>query len=176
MAAAEKEARKSTGCSSVRHGGKLETRTALKMGADGQHVGGRLEVAKRHHVASSESNCRRSHFCPSDGGTRKSTKAGVCQLKAFGTVSLPMFFVWSSRQVDPCEEMEPVHEMYGTLDAELEVQHTMERAELTVFLCLLGKAIGPTMSTLTTEESLMGCGGEKRGALAQKRWTPICGS
>ena len=33
----------------------------------------------------------------------------------------------------------------GTLDAELEVQRTIKRAELTAFLCLLRKAIGPTM-------------------------------
>ena len=34
---------------------------------------------------------------------------------------------------------------WGTLDAELEVQRTIKRAELTAFLCLLRKAIGPTM-------------------------------
>ena len=32
-----------------------------------------------------------------------------------------------------------------TLEAELEVQRTIKRAELTAFLCLLGKAIVPTM-------------------------------
>ena len=40
------------------------------------------------------------------------------------------------------EELEP---MYGTLDAELEVQRTIKRAELTAFQCLLRKATGPTM-------------------------------
>ena len=41
--------------------------------------------------------------------------------------------------------MGPIHRMYGTLDAELEVQRTINRAELTVFLCLFRKAVGPTM-------------------------------
>ena len=35
--------------------------------------------------------------------------------------------------------------MYGTLDAELEVERTIKRAEPTPFLCLLRKAIRPTM-------------------------------
>ena len=48
-------------------------------------------------------------------------------------------------QLDHEEEMGPVRWMYGTLDAELEVQRTIKRAELIAFLCLLRKAIGPTM-------------------------------
>ena len=43
------------------------------------------------------------------------------------------------------EELGPVHGVYGTLDVELEVQRTIKRAELTAFLCLSRKAIGPTM-------------------------------
>ena len=38
-----------------------------------------------------------------------------------------------------------MHGMYGTLDAKLEVQRTTKRGELTAYLCLLSKAIGPTM-------------------------------
>ena len=41
------------------------------------------------------------------------------------------------------EEMRPMHGMYGTLDAELEVRRTIKRAELTAFLCLLRRAIRP---------------------------------
>ena len=52
---------------------------------------------------------------------------------------------WSVVHLDHDEEMGPMHGMYGTLDAELEVQRTIKRAELTVFFCLLGKAIGRTM-------------------------------
>ena len=40
------------------------------------------------------------------------------------------------------EEMEPMHGMYGTLAAELEVQCTINRAELMAFLCLFRKAFG----------------------------------
>ena len=48
-------------------------------------------------------------------------------------------------QLDHDEEMEPMHGMYRTLEAELEVQRTIKRAELTAFLCLFRKAVGPTM-------------------------------
>ena len=48
-------------------------------------------------------------------------------------------------QLDHDDEMEPMRGMYGTLEAELEVQRTIKRAELTAFLCLLKKATGPTM-------------------------------
>ena len=48
-------------------------------------------------------------------------------------------------QLDHDEEMGPMHGMYGTLEAGLEVQRSVKRAELTAFLCLLRKVIGPTM-------------------------------
>ena len=38
------------------------------------------------------------------------------------------------------EELGPLHGMYGSMEAELEVQHTINRAELTAFLCLLEKS------------------------------------
>ena len=37
---------------------------------------------------------------------------------------------WSLVQLDHDEEIGPMHGMYGTLEAELVVQRTMERAEL----------------------------------------------
>ena len=40
------------------------------------------------------------------------------------------------------EELVLLHGMYGSMEAELEVEGTIKRAELTVFLCLLKKAIG----------------------------------
>ena len=46
--------------------------------------------------------------------------------------------------LDQDEEMGPMRGMYGTLDADLEVQRTIKRAELTAFLCLSRKVIGPT--------------------------------
>ena len=48
-------------------------------------------------------------------------------------------------QLDHDEDMEPMHGMYGTLEAQLEAQHTIKRAELTALLCLLRKAIFPTV-------------------------------
>ena len=50
-----------------------------------------------------------------------------------------------SGALDHDEEMGSMHEMYGTLQAELEVQRTIKKAELTVFLRFLRKAIGLTM-------------------------------
>ena len=46
-------------------------------------------------------------------------------------------------QLDSDEEMEPLLGMYGSVEAEFEVQRTTRRAELTGFLCVLRKVIGP---------------------------------
>ena len=46
-------------------------------------------------------------------------------------------------QLDYDEEMGPLHGMYGSVEAEFEVQRTIKRAELTAFLCLLKRVIGP---------------------------------
>ena len=51
---------------------------------------------------------------------------------------------WSVVQLDHDEEMGPMHGMFGTLDAELEVQRAIKRAELTAFVCLFRKTIGLT--------------------------------
>ena len=47
--------------------------------------------------------------------------------------------------LDHDEEMGTMHGMYGTLDAELEAQRTIKRAEVTAGSCLLRKVIGPTV-------------------------------
>ena len=52
---------------------------------------------------------------------------------------------WSVVQLDNDKEMGPMHEMYGTLDAELEIQRTIKGSELTAFLCFFRKAFGPTV-------------------------------
>ena len=49
---------------------------------------------------------------------------------------------WSVVQLDHDEELGPMHGMYGTLEAGLEVQRTIKRAELMALLCLLKKVIG----------------------------------
>ena len=50
---------------------------------------------------------------------------------------------WAVVQFDYDEEMERLHGMYGSMEAELEVQRTIKRAELTAFLCFLKRVIGP---------------------------------
>ena len=50
---------------------------------------------------------------------------------------------WAVVQLDYDEEMQPLHGMYGSMEAEFEVQRTIKRAEVTAFLCLLKKLIGP---------------------------------
>ena len=45
--------------------------------------------------------------------------------------------------MDYDEEMGPLHGMYGSMEAEFEVQRTIKRAGLTAFLCLLRKVCGP---------------------------------
>ena len=42
-------------------------------------------------------------------------------------------------QLDYDEELGPLHGMYGSMEAEFEVQRIIMRAELTAFLCLLKK-------------------------------------
>ena len=49
---------------------------------------------------------------------------------------------WEVVQLDYDEEMGP---MYGSMEAECEVQRIIKRAGLTAFLCLLRKVCGPIM-------------------------------
>ena len=54
-----------------------------------------------------------------------------------------------------------MHGMYGTLDAEREVQRTFKRAELTAFMCRLRKAVGLTVVHVDTQGIIDGlCRGE----------------
>ena len=50
---------------------------------------------------------------------------------------------WAVVQLDYDEEIGPLHGMYGSVEAELEVQRTIKRAEVTAFLCLLKTVTGP---------------------------------
>ena len=50
---------------------------------------------------------------------------------------------WAVVQLVYDEEMGPLYGMYGSVEAEYEVQRTIKRAEMTAFLCLLRKVIGP---------------------------------
>ena len=69
---------------------------------------------------------------------------------------------WPMVQVDQDEEMGPMHGMYGWLEAGLEVQRPIKRAELTAFSCLLTKGMGPTKVHAENKGIfLMGRGKEK---------------
>ena len=59
---------------------------------------------------------------------------------------------WAVVQLDYDEEMGPLHGMYGSVEAELEVQQTIMRAELTAFLCFKKEFLGQAGSMLTTRE------------------------
>ena len=68
-------------------------------------------------------------------------------------------------------------ERYGTLDAELEVQRTIKRAERTAFLRPHpGKLSVPRWFTLITKGSSMSCVKEKWNVLVREQKTLICGS
>ena len=62
-----------------------------------------------------------------------------------------------------------MHGMYGTLDAELEVQRTIKRAELIAFLCLVREAVDPMVVHVDNKGIIDGLWREKRNALVQKR-------
>ena len=73
---------------------------------------------------------------------------------------------WSVVPLDHDEERwDRCTGVFGTLDAELEVQRTIQRAEFTAFLCFFGELLVQRRRTLTTKALLMG-----------KQQTPIRGS
>ena len=88
-------------------------------------------------------------------GDRRSTKAGACQHNAFeGHVATDgsllgkagkWIRVWlrSGTAGWTMKRLEPLPGMYGSMEAELEVQRTIKRTELATFWCLLKRVIGP---------------------------------
>ena len=63
---------------------------------------------------------------------------------------------WAVVQLDYDEVMGPLHGMYGSMEAEFEVQRTIKRAELTAFLCLLRKVCGPIKIHVDNKEIIDG--------------------
>ena len=49
---------------------------------------------------------------------------------------------WAVVQLDYDEEKGPLHGMYGSIEAEFELQRTVKRAELTAFFCFFQKSDG----------------------------------
>ena len=64
---------------------------------------------------------------------------------------------WSVVQVDYDEELGPLHGLYGPMEAEFEVQRIIQRAELTAFVCLLKKVIGPIKAHVDNKENYRWC-------------------
>ena len=49
-----------------------------------------------------------------------------------------------------------MHGVYGTSDADLEVQGTIKRAELTAFFCLFRRTVGPTTAHVDNKGTIDG--------------------
>ena len=106
----------------------------------------------------------------SESGSPRNTKAGVCHWRASRAMwprTAPCeeragqwgACWWAVVQLDYDEEMGPLHGMYGSVEADIEVQRTIKRAELMAFFCFLKRGSMPT-----TKELLMGRGEEKESA------------
>ena len=81
---------------------------------------------------------------------------------------------WAVVQLDYGEEMGPLH-----VEAELEVQRTTKRAELTVFLCLLNRVIGALKVYIDNKGIIDGLRRrerERERASSHEREMPIYGS
>ena len=76
-------------------------------------------------------------------------------------------------QLDYDEELEPLHGMYCSMEAELEVQQTMKRAELAAFLCLLKKVQSACRQQRNYQRAVER---RKENALIRKLAMLTCGS
>ena len=82
---------------------------------------------------------------------------------------------WAVVQLDYDEEMGPLHGMYGSMEAALEVQRTNNRADLTAFLCLLKKVTGPIKVHVDNKGIIDGLWrGERECSRNEKRCTQPC--
>ena len=78
---------------------------------------------------------------------------------------------WAVVQLDYDEDMVPLLGMYGSMEAEYEVQRTTKRAELTAFLRLLTRVIGPVRVHVDNNGIIDGL---QRGE-SQEREMPVYG-
>ena len=121
-----------------------------KVGVKSENLKG-VEVAKRYRRAPfSESQRNRDHFSMKKLETEKHKSWGMPAEGFKGHVASDGSLLqnagacgWAVVQMDHDEEMGPLHGMYCSMEAEFEIQRTIKRAELTAFLCLLRKVIGP---------------------------------
>ena len=72
-------------------------------------------------------------------------------------------------KLDYDEEMGPLHGMYGSMEAEFEVQRTIKRAELTAFFALLKKVIGPIKIHVGNKGTIDGSRKGEKECFSQER-------
>ena len=69
----------------------------------------------------------------------------------------------------------PLYGMYGSMEAEYEVQGTIKRAELTAFLCLLRKVCGPIKVHVDNKGTIVGYEKVRKSVLSQEPEMQTCG-
>ena len=107
-----------------------------KKGAKSKDIKERLKVAEKNHDASSFASKRvMNHLTVRQGFRDHVATDGSTDGSSMKVVAC----AWSVVQLDHDEQLEPMRGMYGTLDAVLELQHTIKRAELMAFFCLFKK-------------------------------------
>ena len=93
----------------------------------------------------SESQWNRGHFFSMKKWESEKHKSWGMPAEEFkGHVTTEGSLGCSVVQLDYDEELGPLHGMYGSREAEIAVQRIIKRAELTAFLCLLKKIVGPS--------------------------------
>ena len=129
-------------------GQKPDPRKAGEREAEGQDIKEKVEVAKKEITSLSlgEGQWERSHLTVRRWVSEKhqSWCIPVEDFRNHVATDGSLLGVsekwsacgWSVVQLDHDEEMGPMRGIHGTLDADLEVQRTFERAELTAFVCL----------------------------------------
>ena len=116
----KKKARRNTGCTTVMEGGQEPD------------PGGFGDIGSKDWSARSwESVKHRSWGIPVEGFRQHVAFDG----SVLGVLGRKRARGWSVAQLDHDDDMGPRHGMYGTSDAELEVQRTIKTSELTAFLC-----------------------------------------
>ena len=84
---------------------------------------------------------------PANDAYKRGIKKSSCSERL--AMQAPLY--GNGTQLHHDEETGPLHGTYDPMDAELEVQRTIQRTELTAFLCLLTR-LDPSRCMSTTKE------------------------
>ena len=145
------------GCSIAQYGTRPEgiSKRPSVSGSKKRKLRRKMEVAKEYPM-------EQDHFRVKSRSPR-STREGACQQKD-SRPTLPLTVPcgerlasgracgWAVVQRDFDEEMGPLYGIYGSAEAEFEVQRTIKRAELTAFSCLLKRVLDSSRCMWTTKE------------------------